>query len=113
MGEGVKETSNRTDDPVPTIAATAIRRPFTWPAALDTLVQAAEVAEVQLVVEHEVLASQSVAEGSDSPNCKPEMVSSAAPDSGAFTVRDEDTTGAAKNPKAYMPHGQPAWTNLQ
>jgi hypothetical protein len=75
VGNGVGVASKKTDDPVPAIAATAIRRPFTWPAALDMLVQAAEVAEVQLVVEHEALASQSVAEGSDSPNCKPEMVS--------------------------------------
>ena len=58
--------------------------------------QVAEVTEVQLVVEHEALASQRVAEGSDSPKCKPVMVSCAAPDAGAFTVRDEDMTGAAK-----------------
>jgi hypothetical protein len=60
------------------------------------LVQAAEVAEVQLVVEHEALASEREAEGSESPNCKPEMVSCAPPESGAFTLCDEDTTGAAK-----------------
>jgi hypothetical protein len=60
------------------------------------LVQAAEVAEVQLVVEHEVLASEREAEGSEIPNCKPEMVSCAPPDSGAFTLCDDDTTGAAK-----------------
>ena len=58
--------------------------------------QAAEVAEVQLVVEHEALASEKEAEESDIPNCKPEMVSCAPPDSGAFTLSDEDTTGAAK-----------------
>ena len=78
------------------IAATTSRRPSTWPAALDVLVQAAEVAEVQLVVEHEALASEREAEESDIPNCKPEMVSCAPPDSGAFTLSDEDTTGAAK-----------------
>jgi hypothetical protein len=60
------------------------------------LVQAAEVAEVQLVVEHEALASEREAEGSEIPNCKPEMVSCAPPDSGAFTLCGEDTTGAAK-----------------
>jgi hypothetical protein len=60
------------------------------------LVQAAEVAEVQLVVAHEALASERDAEGSEIPNCKPEMVSCAPPDSGAFTLSAEDTTGAAK-----------------
>ncbi len=57
---------------------------------------AAEVAEVQLVVEHETLASEREAEGSKIPKCKPEMVSCAPPESGAFTHCDEDTTGAAK-----------------
>ena len=66
------------------------------------LVQAAEVAEVQLVVEHEAaeaLASEREAEGSEIPNCKPEMVSCAPQESGAFTLCDEDTTGAAKEDK--------------
>jgi hypothetical protein len=96
VGEGVGEASNTMDDPVPIIAATKIRRPSTWPATLDVLVQVAEVAEVQLVVEQEALASEREAEGSEIPNCKPEMVSCAPPDSGAFTLRDEDTTGAAR-----------------
>jgi hypothetical protein len=95
-GDGVGEASNTIEDPVPIIAATTIRRPNTWPAVLDMLVQAAEVAEVQLVVEHEALASEREAEGSEIPNCKPEMVSCAPPDSGAFALCDEDTTGAAK-----------------
>jgi hypothetical protein len=63
---------------------------------LDTLVHAAEVAEVQLVVEQEAPASEREAEGSEVPKCKPEIVSRAPPDSGAFTLSDEDTTGAAK-----------------
>jgi hypothetical protein len=96
VGEDVGEASNTIDDPVPMIAATTIRRPSTWPATLDVLVHAAEVAEVQLVVEHEALASEREAEGSEIPNCKPEMVSCAPPESGAFTLCDEDTTGAAK-----------------
>ncbi len=96
VGESVEEASNVIDNPVPMIAAMAIRRPSTRPAGLDTLVHAAEVAEVQLVVEHEALASEREAEGSEMPNCRPEMVSCAPPDSGAFTLSDEDTTGAAK-----------------
>jgi hypothetical protein len=96
VGEGVGVASNTIDDPVPIIVATTMRRPSAWPAALDMLVQAAEVAEVQLVVEHEALASEREAEGSEIPNCKPEMVSCAPPDSGAFTLCDDDTTGAAK-----------------
>jgi hypothetical protein len=63
---------------------------------LDVLVQAAEVAEVQLVVKHEALAREREAEESDIPNCKPETVSCAPPDSGAFKLSDEDTTGAAE-----------------
>ena len=74
VGDGVGEASNKTDDPVPTIAATAIRRPFTWPTEFETLAQLAEVAEVQLGVEHEAVASQTVADSSNAPNCKPEMV---------------------------------------
>ena len=100
VGEGVGVASNTIDDPVPIIVATTMRRPSAWPAALDVLVQAAEVAEVQLVVEHEALARKREAEGSDNPNCKPEMVSCAPPDSGAFTLCDEDTTGAAKEESA-------------
>lgn len=95
VGAGVGVASNTIDDPVPIIAATTIRRP-NRPAAFEKLVQDAEVTEVQLVVEHEALANQRVAEGSDIPNCKPEMVSCAPPDSGAFILCDEDTTGAAK-----------------
>jgi hypothetical protein len=95
VGAAVGVASNTIDDPVPMIAATTIRRP-NRPAAFEKLVQDAEVAEVQLVVEHEALANQREAEGSDIPNCKPEMVSCAPPDSGAFTLCDEDTTGAAK-----------------
>ena len=96
VGDGVGVASNTVDDPVPIIAATAIRRPFTSPTAFDTLAQVAEVAEVQLVVEHAALASQRVAEGSDSPNCKPEIVRCAAPEQGTFTGCVEDTTGAAE-----------------
>ncbi len=96
VGEGVGEASNTIDGPVPIIAEMTIRSPSTWPAMLDVLVQAAEVAEVQLVVEHEALASEREAEGSEIPNCKPDMVSCAPPDSGAFSLCDEDTTGAAK-----------------
>ena len=103
-GDGVGEASKTIDDPVPITAATTIRRPSTWPAALDVLVQAAEVAEVQLVVEHEALASKAEAEGSEIPNCKPEMVSCAPPDSGAFALSEEDTTGAAKEESAYASH---------
>jgi hypothetical protein len=103
-GDGVGEASNTIEDPVPIIAATKIRRPNTWPAVLDMLVQAAEVAEVQLVVEHEALASKREAEDSDIPNCKPEMVSCAPPDCGAFTLCEEDTTGAAKEESAYASH---------
>ncbi len=98
-GDGVGEASNTIEDPVPIIAATTIRRPSTWPAVLAMLVQAAEVAEVQLIVEHKALASEREAAGSEIPNCKPEIVSSAPPESGAFTLCDEDTTGAAKEDK--------------
>ena len=111
VGLGVGAASNTIDDPVPIIAATAIRRPFTWPTAFDTLVQVAEVTEVQLIVEHEAVASQRVAEGSDSPNCKPDIVSHAAPEQGTFTGCDDDTSGAAnkREPGQYAFNHMTSW----
>jgi hypothetical protein len=100
VGAGVGVASKTIDDPVPITAATTIRIP-NWPAAFAKLVQDAEVAEVQLVVEHQALASETEAEGSEIPRCKPEMVSCAPPDSGALTLRDEDTTGAAKEGRCF------------
>ncbi len=69
--------------------------------------QVAEVAEVQLVVEHEAAASQTVADGSDAPNCNPETVSCAAPELGVFVGRVADMTGAAKGQAINLPISNP------
>jgi len=96
VGVGVAGASNTIADPVPMMAATAIRRPSTLPTEFETLVQLADVAEVQLVVKHDVIAIQTVADGSERPICRPEIVTHPAPELGTFAGHASDTTGASK-----------------
>ena len=96
VGVGVAGASNTIADPVPMMAATAIRRPSTLPTEFETLMQLADVAEVQLVVKHDAIAIQTVADGSERPICRPEIVTHPAPELGTFAGHASDTTGASK-----------------